>query len=134
MSSVSEVALKRGAATASAAVMPNSITFSMTCRMPMAMYVPPGAPIARKGLSSLNTMEGARDEKRDLPGAREPARPGRGSKTAIAPLYMKPSPSVTTPEGVPSVCVMVAMTPFSSTATTWVVSALSVPFPLKRGT
>ena len=28
--------------------------------------------------------------------------PGRGSNTAIQPLYMKPSPSVTTPDGMPS--------------------------------
>ena len=33
----------------------------------------------------------------------DPARPGLGSNTAMAPLYMNPSPSVTTPEGWPRV-------------------------------
>ena len=52
--------------------------------------------------------------KRLLPGASEPARPGRGSKTPMQPLYMKPSPSVITPEGMPSECVMVTALPSRS--------------------
>ena len=67
------------------------------------MREPPGEPSTRKGLSSLNRIDGAIEEKRDFPGAREPGRPGRGSNTAMAPLYMKPSPSVITPDGMPSV-------------------------------
>jgi hypothetical protein len=42
-------------------------------------------------------MVGHIAEKRALPGAMLPARPGRGSNTAMQPLYMKPSPSVMTP-------------------------------------
>jgi hypothetical protein len=57
-----------------------------------------------------------------LPGATDPARPGRGSKTLIAPLYMKPSPSVMTPEGMPSVCVIVTALPSRSMTATCVVS------------
>ena len=60
--------------------------------------------------------------KRLFPGAIEPARPGRGSNTVMAPLYMKPSPSVITPEGMPRVCVMVTALPSRSIAATWVVS------------
>ena len=51
----------------------------------------------------------------------------------MAPLYMKPRPSVTTPEGMPSVWVSETQVPCSSTAQTCVVSALSLP-PLRRGT
>ena len=53
----------------------------------------------------------------------DPARPGLGSKTAMQPLNMKPSPSVMTPDGMPSEWVMVTQTPFLSTTATCVVSA-----------
>ena len=66
-------------------------------------------------------MLGAIELNRPFPGAIEPARPGRGSNTAIVPLYMKPSPSVMTPDGMPSVCVMVNALPSSSTTAICVV-------------
>ena len=62
---------------------------------------------------------------RALPGASEPDRPGRGSNAPIAPLYMKPRPSVTTPDGVPSVSVSETHIPLRSTTHTCVVSAAS---------
>ena len=65
---------------------------------------------------------GTTELKRALPGARLPARPGRGSKTPMQPLYMKPSPSVITPEGMPSEWVMVTQLPSASTTETCVVS------------
>jgi hypothetical protein len=46
---------------------------------------------------------------------------------------MKPNPSVTTPEGWPSVWVMVKALPAASITQTWVVWALSAPPVLKRG-
>ena len=79
-------------------------------------------------------MLGDNAEKRALPGARDPARPGRGSNTDMAPLYMNPRPSVTTPEGWPKVWVMVTQLPCSSTADTWVVWAALAPPALKRAT
>ena len=51
-----------------------------------------------------------------------PARPGRGSNTPMQPLYMKPSPSVITPDGMPSEWVMVTQLPSASTTETCVVS------------
>src|SRR3954471_3660755 len=102
---VSEVAQNRAAEIASIALMPKSTTFRIACRIPGVMYVPPGAPTTKNGSSFLNTIVGAIDDARALPGAIEPDLPGRGSKAPIAPLYMKPRPSVTTPDGVPSVCV-----------------------------
>ena len=70
---------------------------------------------------------------RALPGAREPARPGRGSNTPMQPLYMKPRPFVTTPEGMPSEWVIETQFPSRSTIETCVVSLLGSP-ALKRGT
>ena len=43
------------------------------------------------------------------------------SKTAMQPLNMKPSPSVITPEGMPSEWVMVTQLPSLSTTQRWVV-------------
>ena len=51
----------------------------------------------------------------------------------MQPLYMKPSPSVITPEGMPSEWVMVTQPPSASTTDTWVVSGRGAP-ALKRGT
>src|SRR5215217_4655838 len=113
---------KRGADTASCMFMRKSTTFRMDCSTPMAICVPPGAPSTISGWSSLNTMVGHEDVKRDLPGAMLPARPGRGSKTPIQPLYMKPSPRVTTPEGMASECVRDTQLPSPSTTDTCVVS------------
>src|SRR5499433_1449190 len=93
-----------------------------------------GAPITMCGRSPSNTMDGTTELKRALPGARLPARPGRGSNTPMQPLYMKPRPSVTTPEGIPSECVMVTQLPSPSNTDTCVVSLLGEPPALKRGT
>ena len=51
----------------------------------------------------------------------------------MQPLYMKPSPGVITPEGMPSEWVMVTQLPSASTTETWVVSLTGAP-ALKRGT
>src|SRR2546426_565808 len=88
----SEVAEKRGALTASTMVMSKSSAFRITCSTPMAICVAPGAPMIRCGWSPLNRIDGTTEEKRALPGAIDPARPGRGSNTPMQPLYMKPSP------------------------------------------
>ena len=113
----------RGAATASNMLMPWSTTLLMPWAMAGTMAVPPGAPTTMKGFSSRKTMVGLWEEVRLLPGAMECGRPGRGSKPLIKPLYMKPSPSVMTPEGVFSVCVSETALPSASTTLTWVVSA-----------
>ena len=81
----------------------------------MAIWVAPGAPMTMCGRSPSNTMDGTTELKRALPGARLPARPGRGSNTPMQPLYMKPSPAVTTPDGMPSEWVMVTQLPSAST-------------------
>ena len=60
-----------------------------------------------------------------LPGAKEPGRPGLGSKTVIAPLYINPRPLVITPEGCPRVWVMVTQFPSKSAKTSCVVHLLS---------
>ena len=122
MSTMSDVAQNRGAETASWAFMPKSMTFKIPCSTAIVMNVPPGAPMMRNGLSFRSTMEGDIAVKRDLPGWMESAPPGRGSKTFIQPLYMNPKPSVTTPEGLPSECVIETQLPNSSTAHTCVVS------------
>ena len=101
------VAEKRGALTASTMVMSKSSAFSSACSTPMAIWVAPGAPMTRCGRSSSKTMDGHHRAEARLAGRdRLPARPGRGSKTPMQPLYMKPSPAVTTPEGMPSEWVM----------------------------
>ena len=61
----------------------------------------------------------------------EPVRPGRGSNTAMQPLYMKPCPSVTTPDGVPSEWVSDTTLPRASMQEMCVVSVASAP---SRGT
>ena len=132
MSMASDVAEKRGALTASTMVMSKSSAFSVACSTPMAICVAPGAPMMSSGLPSLNTIEGTTELKRALPGAIEPARPGRGSNTPMQPLYMKPRPGVTTPEGMPSEWVMVKQLPSLSSTEMCVVSLVGAP-PLKRG-
>src|SRR5262245_56375984 len=121
MSMASDVAETRGADTASCMVMPNSTTLRMPCNTPMAIWVPPGAPMIKNGLPSLNKIEGHIEEKRALPGASEPVRPGRGSNTPMQLLYMKPNPSVTTPEALPSEWVMETQLPRLSITEMWVV-------------
>ena len=68
-----------------------------------------------------------------MPGAIEPARPGRGSNTPMQPLYMKPRPGVITPDGMPSEWVMVKQLPSLSRTEMCVVSLDGAP-ELKRGT
>src|SRR5215470_5216977 len=128
------VAEKRGALTASTMVMSKSMAFKSTWRTPMAIWVAPGAPITMCGRSPSYTMDGTTELKRALPGARLPARPGRGSNTPMQPLYMKPRPSVITPEGIPSECVMATQLPSPSITDTCVVSRLGEPPALKRCT
>src|SRR6056300_273258 len=107
---------KRGAETASTILISKSITFKMACRTPIAICVPPGAPITIQGCPSWKRIEGQIDENRPLPGEIDPARPGLGSKTPIHPLYMKPNPGVITPEGMPKEWVI--ETAFPSVSTT----------------
>src|SRR6185312_4409738 len=76
------------------------------------------------GLSPSKTMEGQIEENLAFPGANDPARPGLGSNTPMQPLYMNPSPFVTTPDGMPSECVMEAQLPSASRIDTCVVSLL----------
>ena len=133
MSIVSDVAEKRGALTASTMVMSKSSAFSTTCSTPMAICVAPGAPMMRCGLPSLKMIEGTTELKRALPGAIDPARSGRGSNTPMQPLYMKPRPGVTTPDGMPSEWVMVKQLPSLSRTEMCVVSLETAP-ELKRGT
>ena len=133
MSIVSDVAENRGALTASTIVISKSSAFRITCSTPMAICVAPGAPMTRCGLPSLKTIDGTTDEKRALPGAIEPARPGRGSNTPMQPLYMKPRPGVITPEGMPSEWVMVKQLPSLSITEMCVVSFETLPV-LKRVT
>ena len=109
MSMASEVALKRGAETASCIDIPQSRTLSSTCRSATPIQAPPGAPKVITGRSSSKTMLGAIEEKRLLPGAIEPARPGRGSYQFMAPLSMKPVPGAITPEGTPLANVMLSL-------------------------
>src|SRR4029453_12378786 len=111
MSIVSDVAEKRGALPAPTIVMSKSSAFSTTCSTPMAICVAPGAPMMRCGCPSLKMIEGTTELKRALPGAIDPARSGRGSNTPMQPLYMKPRPGVTTPDGMPSEWVMVKQLP-----------------------
>src|SRR6185312_8623846 len=85
------------------------------------------------GLPSLKMMEGTTELKRALPGAIEPARPGRGSNTPMQPLYMKPRPGVATPDGMPSEWVIEKQLPSLSRTEMWVVSFDTAP-ELKRGT
>ena len=92
MSIASDVALKRGAATASCIDMPQSSTLSSTCRMATPIQAPPGEPNVITGVRSSKTMLGVIDEKRRLPGAIEVARPGLGSYQFMAPFSMKPVP------------------------------------------
>jgi len=73
-------------------------------------------------VSPSKTIVGAIEEKRFLPGAIEPARPGRGSYQFIAPFSMKPVPGGMTPLGVPSVWVSDATSPSASTQEIVVVS------------
>src|SRR5713226_8786309 len=120
MSIASEVAEKRGALTT-------------TCSTPMAICVAPGAPMMRCGLPSLKMIEGTTELKRALPGAIDPARPGRGSNTPMQPLYMKPRPGVTTPDGMPSEWVIEKQLPSLSSTEMCVVSLETAP-ELKRGT
>ncbi len=96
------VAEKRGALTASTIVMSKSSALSRTWSTPIAIWVAPGAPMTRCGRSASHTIDGTTELNRALPGARLPARPGRGSNTPMQPLYMKPRPGVITPEGMPS--------------------------------
>ena len=115
----------RGAAMASVIGIPKSRLLSRHWRTPVLICDPPGAPMTRSGAgqsagSRGNTMVGLIDVNRRLPGARLPARPGRGSKTAMHPLNMKPRPSVMTPLGIPSECVHVTAPPFASTTLTCV--------------
>src|SRR5262245_52025336 len=105
MSIASEVALKRGAATASRIDMPQSSTLSSTCRIATPIQAPPGDPTVITGVRPSKTMLGAIEEKRRRPGAIEVARPGRGSYQFIAPFSMKPVPGGITPDGTPLVCV-----------------------------
>src|SRR5213592_1431053 len=67
MSIVSDVAEKRGALTASTMVMSKSSAFRITCSTPMAIWVAPGAPMIRCGLSPLNRIEGTTELNRALP-------------------------------------------------------------------
>lgn len=52
----------------------------------MAICVAPGAPMTRHGVPSRKMIDGQTEVNRALPGAMLPARPGRGSKTAMQPL------------------------------------------------
>ena len=101
--------------------MPKSTKFSMAWSTPIAICVPPGAPSASTGRPRSKMMVGHRELKRDFPGSIEPVRPGRGSKTAMHPLYMNPSPGVMTPDIMPSEWVMVTMPPRASATQRWVV-------------
>src|SRR5471032_2625936 len=87
----------------------------------------------RCGFSSLKMIDGTTELKRALPGANEPARPGRGSNTPMQPLYMKPKPGEITPEGMPSEWVMVKQLPSLSSTEICVVSFETLP-ELKRVT
>ena len=91
----------------------------------MVMVVPPGAPNAKNGFPSFDRIVGHIAVKRALPGARLPTRPGLGSNTIMQLLYMKPSPSVITPELDPSECVTLTTLPAASATTRCVVSLLS---------
>ncbi len=71
---------------------------------------------------------------RRLPGAIEPARPGRGSNTLMQPFRMKPVPSGITPDGMPSEWVSETTSPSASTQETWVVSFGSPAGAFRRGT
>src|ERR1700730_12461182 len=133
LSMVSDVAEKRGALTASTMVMSKSSAFRITCSTPIAICVAPGTPMIRCGLPSLKRIDGTTELKRALPGAIEPAQPGRGSNTPMQPLYMKPRPGVTTPEGMPSECVIDKQLPSLSSTEMCVVS-LEIAPELKRGT
>src|SRR5215467_472489 len=133
MSIASDVAEKRGALTASTMVMSKSSAFRTTCSTPMAIWVAPGAPMMRCGWPSLNRIEGTTELNRALPGAIEPARLGRGSNTPMQPLYMKPKPDVTTPDGMPSEWVIEKQLPSLSSTEMCVVSLETAP-ELKRVT
>ncbi len=117
----SVVAENRGAITASCIVMPQSSTFSSTCSNATPIQAPPGAPRVATGRAPSSTMVGDIEENRRLPGAIEPARPGRGSYQFIAPFSMKPVPGGITPEGTPSVWVRETTIPPASTQETVVV-------------
>ena len=87
---------------------PQSIEFSRHWQTPVEICEPPGAPMTSIGAGQVSrfapggrTIVGDIDVKRRFPGARLPARPGRGSNTAIQPLNMNPRESVMTPEGIP---------------------------------
>jgi len=116
------VAEKRGAETASTTGILKSSILSRTCRTPMAIWVPPGAPRMISGSPPSKTMVGQSELNRLFPGAMDPARPGLGSKTPMHPLYIKPNPGVMTPEGMPREWVMVTQFPWASFTATWVVS------------
>src|SRR6476646_6079892 len=92
-----------------------------------------GAPMIRCVLPSLKMIEGTIELKRAVPGAIEPARPGRGSNTPMQPLYMKPRPDVITPDGMPSEWVIEKQLPSLSRTEMCVVSLETAP-ELKRGT
>ena len=94
--------------------MPKSTALRMACKLPIVIVVPPGEPTMKNGLSPLKTMVGDIAENLALPGASEPARPGRGSKTIMQLLYMNPRPSVTTPELEPSEWVNDTQAPLAS--------------------
>src|SRR4051812_23666525 len=132
-SMISLVAENLGAETASSIDISKSRTFSDTWRTPIAIWVAPGAPMTSIGLSSRKTIDGQIEENLAFPGASEPARPGRGSNTPMQPLYMKPSPSVITPDGRPSEWVIEMQLPSASQIETCVVSLLGRP-ALNRAT
>ncbi len=74
------------------------------------------------------------DANRRLPGAIDPARPGRGSNTLMQPFRMKPVPGGITPDGMPSEWVSDTTRPSASTHETCVVSFASPAGPCSRGT
>ena len=60
--------------------MPWSSTLTIVCRIPVTIFVPPGAPTQMRSLSPSNTMVGVVIVIRVLPARMEFGRPGRGSK------------------------------------------------------
>ena len=125
ISIASVVAEKRGAITASCMPMPKSSRFNSACATATPIHAPPGAPKVATGLPPSNTKVGVIDENRRLPGAIDPALPGRGSYQFIAPLSMKPAPGGITPDGTPSVWVIDTTIPLRSTQEIVVVPLLS---------
>src|SRR3546814_11325695 len=81
--------------------MSNSRTFKITSRTPIDIWVAPGAPTTMDNAESLNKKLGHIELNRDFPGAIDAALPGLGSNAAMQPLYIKPRPSVLTPDVLP---------------------------------